>query len=458
MIRMYPKALVLTAHHPFGGTEMMAQSLAYALNANGYDARVVNVSDASLQTLPAGLRDPDLGLVMTTGTLPLGVRVDGQPVWRAMREGARFVTYVVDAWPYDAIRVPPFVEFLGDWRAGRPGLHLASLEGYDARLIGAHHMPTGAYPAPWRDGPKRHGERLMVWASAHKELALSPVGEGFAQTLRDNNPWGFDAARIARIDDVLRHTDVVHGLSAVADAFGMPLPELARDAWLPAIATMDSCLKRYRRTKVVLALREFPLDIYGENWGPYVANHRDARVLVPEPNHNHVFSYVVQHYAGLVNFDPNFGDGTNERAVSALAMGVPIANNFNARTDGVPGVHAYHFSDDSIRRAAERVLAHRDPVPTPLDNTWEWRVGGLLRAIAAEPAGARAATSASSPARDAAVAPVPARQGADRPPVASAPSAEPARRPAASLISTSVRGAVPVAARRVPLEAGTDRG
>ena len=47
MIRMYPKAAVLTAHHPFGGTEMMAQSLSYALNANGYDVQIININDAS---------------------------------------------------------------------------------------------------------------------------------------------------------------------------------------------------------------------------------------------------------------------------------------------------------------------------------------------------------------------------------------------------------------------------
>eukprot|EP01038_Epipyxis_sp_PR26KG_P001115 gene1115-1562_t len=49
---MYPKAVVLTARHPFGGTEMMAQSLSYALNANGYDTTIVNIHDASLQGLP----------------------------------------------------------------------------------------------------------------------------------------------------------------------------------------------------------------------------------------------------------------------------------------------------------------------------------------------------------------------------------------------------------------------
>jgi len=398
MIRMYPKAAVLTAHHPFGGTEMMAQSLAFALNANGYDTRVVNMSDASLQGLPRLLQDPDLRLVMTTGTLPLAIRLGELPVWRAVGPRVQFVTYVIDAWPYDFVRVAPMREFLQAWPS-TPNLHLASLEGHDARLIGerAHHMPTGAYPAPWRTGPREHDGRLMIWASANKELSVTPIHGEFEATLRDNDSWGFDAARIRSIGETLRHTRIVHGLSAIADAIGLPLAEAVAPQHLTALCALDSCLKRHRRVKVVNALRGMPVDIYGENWGPYVGDEASFRLLTPDPNHNHAFSYLVQHYSGLVNFDPNFGDGTNERAVSALAMGVPIANNRNLTTDGLAGVHVYDFDDASIRAAADRVLAHAEPVPTPVGNTWEHLVGGLLRGIGAEAAAVAAMAAAGVP-------------------------------------------------------------
>jgi len=174
----------------------------------------------------------------------------------------------------------------------------------------------------------------------------------------------------------------VHGLSAIADAFGTTSGELVRPDHLSALCAVDSCLKRHRRVTVVRALRGLPVDVYGENWAQYVGDEPSMRLLVPNPNHNHAFSYLCQHYAGLVNFDPNFGDGTNERAVSALALGVPIANNFNLRTDGVAGVYPYRFEPASIRDAACALLEHATPVPVPLDNTWEWRVGDLLRRIA----------------------------------------------------------------------------
>ncbi|HEY4957722.1 MAG TPA: hypothetical protein VII31_07900 [Caldimonas sp.] len=389
MIQMYPKAVVLTNRHPFGGTEMMAQSLASALDANGYDSHIVSINDATFQNLSALLKDPQLALVMTTGTLPLQIAVDGVPIWRALAPGVQFIAYIIDAWPYDAVRVEPCRAFLADW-PHTPHLHLASLEANDARLIGAraHYMPSGAYPAPRRSGAKLNGGRLLIWASANKELAVTPVHDEFEQTIAANNVWALDERRIARAGEALRHTEVVHGLGAIAAALEQPLEEVVQPGALVALCAIDSCLKRYRRVKVVKALKGLPVDIYGENWQQHVGKAPSFRLLTPSPNHNHAFSHLCQHYAGLVNFDPNFGHGTNERAVSALALGTPIANNFNARTDGLVGCIPYHFEDASIRNAAEQLLGYRGAVPLQASHTWEYLVGRLLGEIAAEAAAA----------------------------------------------------------------------
>jgi hypothetical protein len=394
MIQMYPKAVVLTNRHPFGGTEMMAQSLASALDANGYDSHIVSIDDQTFHGLSALLKDPQLALVMTTGTLPLQVAVGGVPIWRALAPGVQFITYIIDAWPYDAVRVEACRQFMGDWTR-LPHLHLASLEANDARLIGprAHYMPTGAYPAPRRRGAKMHPGRLLVWASANKELAVTPVHDGFEETIAANNVWALDERRIARVGEALRQTKVVHGLGAIAAALEEPLDEVVQPGALVALCAIDSCLKRYRRVKVVQALKGLPVDIYGENWQQHVGGAPSFRLLTPNPNHNHAFSHLCQHYAGLVNFDPNFGHGTNERAVSALALGIPIANNHNARTDASVGCIPYHFDDASIRHAAERLLAWRDDVPLAPQHSWEYLVGKLLAEIASEPA------PAASPAR-----------------------------------------------------------
>ena len=398
MIQMYPKAVVLTNRHPFGGTEMMAQSLASALDANGYDSHIVSIHDQTFQNLGALLKDPQVALVMTTGTLPLQISVGGVPIWRAVAPEVQFITYVIDAWPYDAVRVEACRQYLGDWLK-TPNLHLASLEANDARLIGprAHYMPSGAYPAPRRRGPKLHPGRLLVWASANKELAVTPVHDGFEQTIAANNVWALDERRIDRVAEALRTTRVVHGLSAIATALEEPLEEVVLPGAQVALCAIDSCLKRYRRVKVVQALKGLPVDVYGENWQQHVGATPSFRLLTPNPNHNHAFSHLCQHYAGLVNFDPNFGHGTNERAVSALALGIPIANNHNVRTDASVGCIPYHFDDASIRAAAEQLLAWRGEVPLDAGHAWEYLVGRLLGEIAAEAADAPPAVLSTAP-------------------------------------------------------------
>ena len=62
-------------------------------------------------------------------------------------------------------------------------------------------------------------------------------------------------------------------------------------------------------------------------------------------------------------------------------MGIPIANNFNPRTDHLVGCYPYHFSDESIRVAAERLLGHQGEVPQPAEHAWEVLVGRLLRGM-----------------------------------------------------------------------------
>ncbi|NYG33383.1 hypothetical protein HZU83_09835 [Sphaerotilus montanus] len=384
MIQMYPKAIVLTNQHPFGGTEMMAQSIRSALDANGYDTRIININDRNdLESLPVLVSDPHLALVMTTGTLPLLVRIDGKPIWRAIAAQVQFITYVIDAWPYDYVRVEPFRRFIEDWNI-KNNLHTVSLEANDAKLIGprAHYMPSGAYPAPHRQGPKIYPDRLFMWASANKELAVTMVHDEFRDTFHANNAWHLSEQKIERASEALRYTTTVHGLSAIAAALETPADILVKPDTMTALCALDSCLKRYRRVKVAKALRGLPVDIYGENWEQHVGGTASFRLLKPNPDHNHAFGYICQQYAGLFNFDPNFGHGTNERAVSALAMGIPIANNFNIRTDHLSGCYPYHFSDESIRIAAERLLNHEGEVPIVADHTWEYLIGLLLRGIA----------------------------------------------------------------------------
>ena len=222
--RLFPKALVLTNTHHFAGTDIMARSLAAGLEANGFDTSIANVYDKDSQAMVQALLDPETALIITTGTLPLLVRINDQPIWRAIPATTQFVTYIIDQWPYDHVRVEPFRQFMADWEAKAPNLHIASLEYNNAKLIGdrAYYFPTGAYGAPRRTAPKHYPDRLMIWASVKTELHVTPVHDEFEPTLRDNNHWGFDEDRIRRIGEAVRHTATTHSLTAFAEA-GKPV-------------------------------------------------------------------------------------------------------------------------------------------------------------------------------------------------------------------------------------------
>ena len=94
-----------------------------------------------------------------------------------------------------------------------------------------------------RRGPKQHADRLMIWGSANKELAVTPVHNQFEPTLAANNFWGLDAARIARVAEALRHTEIVHGLGAIAAALGEPVEAVVQPPAMIALCAIDSCLK-----------------------------------------------------------------------------------------------------------------------------------------------------------------------------------------------------------------------
>lgn len=388
--RLHRRALVLSFRHPYGATEMMADSLAAALRLNGYQASTAILNTPTFQQdLAAGLSDPDLELVMCTGSWPLKLVVQsGVPLWRFLPDRVLFVVLVIDALPYD-FRMPFFVSFLQDY-AGRGNLVAASFDRITAAILGRHarrkvfYMPHGGYLAPpLREAP-RHPDRLMLWASIEAELARSDSTASVLRALEDTNPWGFDPAALRAVADRLLQSGQWHGLQALADAVDMSVEEMLAEEWTEELCVIDSALKRYRRGFLVDALRDFPLDIYGKNWERRVADAPAIRLKTPEPDHNAVFSHVCQHYGGVLNIDPNWGEGTNERAASALAMGARLATSRNPRVDGIAGCFQYDLTRESIRAACEQALNGPRPAPRNAGFAWEYVVSTLLAEIAAD--------------------------------------------------------------------------
>jgi hypothetical protein len=94
------------------------------------------------------------------------------------------------------------------------------------------------------------------------------------------------------------------------------------------------------------------------------------RVMQFEPDDNRSFSYICQEYAGLINIDPNWSDGTNERAVTALALGINVASNRNKMLENLDGFYQYDLSRGSIREAC--ALALKSPCAYKYYGQFSW--------------------------------------------------------------------------------------
>ena len=385
------KALVLTFRHPYGATDMMAASIAAALKLNGYDATIATMYTSEFgQQLASALSDSDLELVISTGVSPLKVILNQERtfLWRFIPKHVLFVTIIVDALPYD-FKTSAFVSFMDDF----PRLDNLVIVSYEKNIAGilsafsgkkVYHMPTGATLVPFLREEPEHTDRLMFWGSVEAELAKTDHTSDLLTAIRSHNRWNLSEQQIRKVTDFIIGADEPYALGALSQALDIPVDVMLRNQWIDELCIIDSAIKRYRRAFLIESLQDFPLDIYGKNWEKYVGPASAIRLRQPEPDHNLAFGHICQHYAGVVNIDPNWGDGTNERAITALTMGVRVATNKNKRIENTVGCYQYSLNRDSIRAACSQALNGIKPVAPLAEATWEYLIGRFLMEVSAD--------------------------------------------------------------------------
>jgi len=374
---------------------MMAASIAAALKLNGYDATVATMYTPEFgKQLAAALSEGDLELVVSTGSSPLKVVLNQERthLWQFIPEHVLFVTIIVDALPYD-FQTSWFLLFMNDFRSS-DNLVIVSYEKNIAEILSrfsgkkVYYMPTGATLAPTLREEPEHPDRLMFWGSVEAELAKRDQTSDLLAIIRDNNRWNLSEQQIRKVTDSIIGADEPYALNAVARALDMPVDVMLRNQWIDELCVIDSAIKRYRRALLIESLQDFPLDIYGKNWEKYVSPPSAIRLRQPVPDHNLTFGHICQHYAGVVNIDPNWGEGTNERAITALTMGVRVATNKNKRIENIVGCYQYSLNRESIRAACSQALTGAKPVAPLADATWEYLIGKFLMEVSADIRGA----------------------------------------------------------------------
>jgi len=386
--RIGRKAAILTFGHPFGATEMMANSYAWALSLHGYEVSVGVLGQDSFEQTVRGLGDPALDLVFNLGSVTLDVQVGGRFLWEVLPPEVLYISVVVDALPYD-LRMGGFARFVADY-AQIPNGHLVCYEGNVAAILQeltgkrTFYMPTGANTMPRIRRPKKHPYRLMFWGSLAAELLKDEQTGDLPGALAANNVWGFEPPRLQRVAEQCMHTDEGYALGVLAQACDIPVPEMLKRGWIDELCKIDGAIKRYRRHLLLTTLKDLPIDIYGKNWDGYVEGWDNVRVITPKPDHNLTFGTICQDYGGVVNVDPNWGWGTNERAITALQMGCKLITSNNRRVQGARGCFQYGFEADSIRDAADALWESDVHGNFTAEATWEYLLSNLLMELSAE--------------------------------------------------------------------------
>lgn len=360
----------------------MARSYANALTNLGYETTIGIMGEPGFEATLQTLFSPDLDLVFCLGSIPLSISANGRYLWEIIPRSVRFITVVVDALPYD-FRIVGFAEFIANYNQ----FENCSLVCYEKNIADVlrdmtqrktFYMPTGANPMPRQRTKKNFPDRLMFWGSIGAELSKHEYTGDIAETLAYNNIWGFSPNQIQFIAENLMFNNEGYGLKVFADIIGQPLSDMIQKGWIKELCEIDSSMKRFRRFFLIHSLKNFPIDLYGKNWEPYASDWSDIRICSASPDHNEAFGQICQHYGGVVNIDPNWGWGTNERVITALALGTKSITSTNRRVDNIGWCFQYDFTEASILGAAERLLNSRETTGAVPEASWEYLISSLL--------------------------------------------------------------------------------
>ena len=382
------KALVIGFAHPFNAVKMMANSIGAALTLNGYQVSIATVGEDGFNQKMEVINDKKLELIFCLGSIPLDLLLNGKRLWDFVDADVQIIELVLDSLPYD-FRILGFADFMKNY-SSRKNLSMASFEGNIAKMLSnkagktVHHMYHGFYGAPLISRPKKFPDRLFFWGSVETELGITEVTDNLRSVINGFNVWGLSSQKIDMVVACIEQTTDFYSFTDFSKALGIEMAELLRPEWIDALCAIDSAIKRYRRVFLINAIQDLPIDLYGKNWDKYIKAGSNMRVMRFEPDDNRSFSYICQEYAGLINIDPNWSNGTNERAVTALALGVNVASNRNRMLENLEGFYQYELSGESIRKACAQALKSPRVYQYAGQFSWEAVITGLMTSIKRE--------------------------------------------------------------------------
>jgi hypothetical protein len=323
-----PSAVIFTWDHQLDAVAGPGKGLSDALSALGYEVTILNAFDqGSLDMAYRGkLGSCDLAIAM--GAPPLSRSVDGH--WLFDKFGKTFFLYSLDALFYDLVRVRGVEEFILRTR-NSPNHRILVPNRENCSII--NKLRSGAcsylpFSGPFRSlqnhGPDRK-KRIAVIGTIGKELASFESKIIFKDLVLNAPPEIPRERLVGFAREIELPGSPANIMSLVESYLNIPAELIFTQNVASYVARLDAFQKRRRRHLAVSALRQFPVDFYGEGWETYTSDFKDCRHL-GTISHNDI-GLVCQQYQILLNFDPNWDDGLHDRVYTALASGCRVLTN-----------------------------------------------------------------------------------------------------------------------------------
>ena len=348
-------ALLISFYHPYGATENITRQTEVALFLQGYKAKSLFTGYQNFETELIEALSSSIDLIFFIGALPFNISAGNLGyLWQLINPKTKLVFQILDQIPYD-FKIAGCHDFFKAYHQ-LENAYIFSYEKNIADTLSEYtnkevfYLPTPANFSPFEYVESVGDEkRIMFWGSIGAELHPVVNNGDLLETLKLNNFYNLDLTRLKDLAEYLLNSDESYFFKSLEKFLECKISDLIKDEKILELCNLDSAIKRYRRFTLIDSINDYPIDIYGKNWEKFInPNKSNVKICTAIPDDNSTFGYLCQKYYGVLNTDPNWGYGSNERAMTAFALGIPLLTNKNYFFKNDDNVVQYTYSKKSI--------------------------------------------------------------------------------------------------------------
>lgn len=149
-----------------------------------------------------------------------------------------------------------------------------------------------------------------------------------------------------------------HGVRQALEGRGIDADE-APELRILCFAQIDDYLRRVKSTLMANVLRDFPIDMYGENWDHVDFRGKPIR-FTPGGNYERS-GILIREALGMIDMSPNTGGAVHERVRRAFGTYTLCLTNrqrFLLEEISTANEFCFRFDPDALREKVSDVLAH----------------------------------------------------------------------------------------------------